>query len=99
MLAMASVATAAHATAHRSEHGADVAQSVNSQVTIYDNECDAQWVRANYYRTGGYSGGINNKSGCGTSASLNAGGVVTAIQACESRTALPMSCSEYNTEC
>lgn len=90
-------AAAAHATVHRSELGANIAQSVDRLVRAYDNECDSQWVRANYNTSGG-SGGLNNKSGCNTSSSLTAARVATAVQICESRTLQPMNCSGWNTE-
>lgn len=90
-------AAAADATAHRSELGANSAQSVDRLVRAYDNECDSQWVRANYNTSGG-RGGINNKSGCQTSASVTAARVATAVQICESRTLQPMNCSRWNTE-
>lgn len=94
-VALTGSSMAAHATVHRSDHGEDVAQSVDSLVRMYDNECDGHWTRANYNTSVG-SGGINNKSGCNTSAGLNASAVVTAVQACESQTLLPMSCSTWN---
>ena len=97
VLMLTSGAAAAHATVHRSDHLGAVAQSVDSQIYIYDYQCDGQWTRANYNTSVG-AGGISNQSGCNTNANKSAGAVITAVQACESRTALPLDCSGWNTE-
>lgn len=97
----AALSLGATGAAFAESHGASLtgaqAWSSGSKIYIKDTGDDSQWVRANWNSATG-SGGLSNQSGYNTVASQSGTKVITAVQACKSRTALPMTCSGWNND-
>ena len=60
-----------------------------------DTARDSHASRSNW-NSGSGSGGMDNSSGYGATASKNTGKDITAVQACTYRTLQPMDCSSWN---
>ena len=90
------MAAAASAGDHKSTTTGAESISVSTTISSKDTAGDGNWTRANWNSASG-EGGINNKSGSGTTASGNTGKDITAVQACRSNPGLTgMSCGTWN---
>lgn len=80
---------------HSASMTGSTAKSVGKVIYSYDTAADSKFTRANW-TVKGASGGVTNRSGSGSVASRNTGHDIKAVQACRSRTALPMICTSWN---